>query len=519
MAVAFDSSLESPKTSLVRHGDDLSSTQKRGQPDPKPAEVIDQIVSGIVDRAFSQVELNAYHRRQHVHLTPQRGLKAMTRPVPTTPSKMVYPTNRPNWWDSTHRLLNLLTVSNQEEPISEADLDKIRQVASHVIQVGDPVQSLLFLKLLSDFIVFGAKGIFFEVLNSLRSVHPDIDIYFKDVDVDEPDEGPVFTPEAIDRIFQFFEEEYQYPAGILSAQDLSALPGLVEEMIESEDGSIRGWVVYNDQMVEDPHVVPVFAIRKEGTTHVFIFDSVGHTFSPEKADLKTSASLEALIAHFQDKPDQLAIYSYQIRRQNSDLGCSTFAILDLKNLLERHLSGPGDIVDFYASQKGNLKPKLGNPTLALDSRLPIFEISTLPPEMMKVTQSFGRIRQYSKESPVDDHVPSVMRFSSSWQTFRKPQTFADLDSTVSEIARTAPDGSVKNLYVDSKRLKFIVYLLGLHFNQPLSLSPSSHPRALPKVGRRLFGDDEDYKAGDPMLVPFSPPVDPLPDEPPPADLD
>lgn len=471
MSLEFDPKLHGPKVNevLVRR---TSSSQTR-KPNQSPTQIADEIVQGIVDSAFSQAELRAYQRKQHAYMTPASGSKLMIHPLASSPSKHPYPAHRqrPNWLDSTHRLLNRLAESNQEEPVSSEDLAQIHQVADDIIRVGDPIQSLLFLKLLSDFIFAGAKGIFFYVLKSLRSKHPDIEIYFKDVDVDDPDEGPAFTPEAIARIFRFFEEEYEYPVGLLSVQPLSALPGLVEGMFVSDDDAMHGWVVYNDEIEDDPHTVPIFAIKKEGKTHIFIFDAQGHTFSKDKEELKISASLEKLIEHFKDAdPDQLAIYSYQNRRQFSDLGCSTFVILDLKNLLERHIRGPGNIVDFYASQGEALQPKLGNSKLPGEITIPIYEISTLPAEMMKVTQSHTRIRQYSVVSPVDDQVPNVERYSDSGATYSKPQDFADLTVTVSEISRVDPDGHLLNLYVDQKRLKFIVTLLSLQFKS------DHHPR-------------------------------------------
>ncbi len=89
----------------------------------------------------------------------------------------------------------------------------------------------------------------------------------------------MLNEKALAQILHFFSEEYGYPKGILKTAAASQIPSLVEQIMEAKDDSMRGWAVSNDQDLLDPHIVPVFAIRKKGKTHVFIFDSVGHLFS------------------------------------------------------------------------------------------------------------------------------------------------------------------------------------------------------------------------------------------------
>ncbi len=413
---------------------------------------------------------------------------------------MIYPEKRPSWWDETHRLVRHLSEINQEKPLSQSDILSVRAVARKIIEIGDPIQSMMFLKLLSEFIFIGAKRIFFDVLNDLRQSHPEIASYFQDVDVDDREEGPVFTPLAMDRIFRFFEEEYGYPQGVLSSKPLSELPRLVDRMMhEGAERDMAGWVIVNDLMRDDPHVVPVFTIKQSKRTHVFIFDSTGHNFSTNPYDQKISAALEELIKHFKDSEGVsglLSIYSYKTKRQNSDLGCGTFSTMDLKNLLERHTNGMESLVDFYQAQSPDLQPRPAAHELDPSLTLPIYELTTLPPEMMKVTQSLRGIESYRKTSPVSFSPPFVERFTPSWSTCLKIQDMSGLTASVAEIQRFDESDRPKNLYVDQKRLQFIVYLLSLHFGDL--------PHSLP-VRRVLFPQGLEEEKGSPRS-----PLPPLP---------
>jgi len=395
--------------------------------------------------------------------TPERFI---VRPLPDTPSKPINLRVTPKWWERTHRLLNHMSIANQDDIVSEADLSKIQELADVLISEKNPTELLIFLKLLSEFIFFNTKGIFFKVLAALRSVCPDINLFFRDIDSDETDEGPGLTPFAIDSIFKFFEDEFHYPA-LLSSLPLSALSASVEEiMLSSSPDSIRGWVVFNDlvKIEDDPHVVPIFVQKISGKIHLFIFDSLGH----DVATKRISASLEELINHFGtiDVKDKLAIYSYEIKRQNSSNGCSTFAILDLKNLLERQINGAGSIVEFYDCQIEAHRPRLMIRELKDDCDLPVYETDILPPEMMKVTQSFTKIREYERKPPVmsAELIPSFERLKCSGDTYTQTQDISTLRERVDEIRRVAPNGSDINLYVEQKRLSDIVYLLGRSFN-------------------------------------------------------
>jgi hypothetical protein len=410
--------------------------------------------------------------------TPER-FRTIVRPLPDTPSRLAYPPpeKRPEWWDSTHRLLNKMAIANQEGPVSREDLSRITGLAQHLIERGNPKEMLMFMKLLSEFVFIETKGIFFRVLGALCKLTPEINQFFREVPSDESDEGPGLSPLAINTIFRFFEEEYAYPSGLLSCQRLSDLPALTERMIGTEGDHMRGWVVCNDIEDYDPHVVPVFAIKAEGKTHLFIFDSLGHLIAREPSLTRISTALEQLIKHFgpMDIGDRLVIYSYKMKRQNSANGCATFSILDLKNLLERHLRGAGNIIDFYASQEAPHLPHLITRFVAEGSSMPIYELDTLPPEMMKVTQSYRKIGEYEDRPPTlsGDQIPSFERYTYMGDTDARPQTLASFHDRVLQVRRVAPNGCERNLYVDEKRLSDIVHLLARFYK--VSVEVESNP--------------------------------------------
>jgi len=394
---------------------------------------------------------------------------------------------------------------NRENPVGRDALRAVEKMAGDVVQEADSRGMLLFLKLLSQFYFHGAKQIFFRVLNELRALEPGLAPYFKDVVTDEDDEGPILTPLAIGEIFKVFESEFGYPSGLLDTAAISELPLCIDSMIHrGPNGMIRGWIVHNDRIKEDPHVVPVFAIKTEGRTHVFIFDSLGHTIPEDGSESPAiSAALEEMIAHFSDseKIDRhLAVYSYKLKRQNGwTLDCVTFSMLDLKHLMERHLRGAGNLVEFYSEQEEDHQPRLVSNCLKGTGLLPVFELDTLPPEMMKGTQSLRAIKDYGRDAPVitPRHVPSFERYSPSWQVVQKEQTVGHLLDTANQFERMSLDERPMNLYVQKKRFAYTVYLIGNYLKEKARSEEQTltHPR----VSRVLFAQQDDDSPSRPQF--------------------
>ena len=428
-----------------------------------------QLVEEFLDRAMATTNLKAYRLNRHYFTPLDSGATVLASPCargsPTLNSPRIFPA----WWEEACDQLAEITEHNQCRAVAAQELQPIQRLEQRIMQSPDPIEVLWFLKLLSEFVFEGSKGIFFRGLARLRILLPELNRFFLDLKLsDDPDEGPELTEEAIQNIFQFFEGQYHYPPGLLSVEGVSSLPDLVEELLDAPEGTMRGWVVWNDRVSrnDDPHVTPVFVIKVCGKLHVFLFDSLGHEFAKERAKRRISPALETLIARFRDIPElvsRLAIYSYKSARQRSDYGCSIFSILDLKNLLERHSSGGETIVDFYAAQESFRWPRLAIHELERNTALPVFEIDLLPPEMMKVTESLARIDQYVQEPPTLRDSPVFERLSPSLETCYSKQDLSSLKASIVAISRFNAKNRARNLYMLQKRLSFIVYLLISHF--------------------------------------------------------
>ncbi len=322
------------------------------------------------------------------------------------------------------------------------------------------------------------------MLKELRKIAPEINRYFTDIEFKEvKDEGPVLSAEGIRMLLRAEEGAFGHPAGMLSVADVSALPDLIEGMMNefSSSDMVQGWVVRNDLFRSDHHIVPVFAVKVKGKTHVFILDSLGHDVSSSLQERQLSFVLEDLIQHFRKKPSidqRLALYSYKNKRQHAtSLDCVAFSLLDLKNLAERHIRGADNLVIFFEKQSSEHQPRSITSVLTKGSVLPIFEIDILPPELMKVTQSKKQLAAYEINSPAlnTSSVPVFQRFNASGQIQQSPQTLEELKIKVSENERVS-DERAQNLYVTRKRLAQTVHVIARHYfekEKQLSQSPPS----------------------------------------------
>jgi len=304
-------------------------------------------------------------------LTPERRT-LLKLPLPGTPSRVSFQ-NLPDWWALIHRSLQNISEANRKRPVDPSELQSVRQVADEVIGRSNPKEILMFLKILSDFVVYDTKEVFFEVLAALRSQDSRLNCLFRETDVRDPSEGPSFSPLAINDIFHSFEEDLHYHPGVMSAQPLSLLPQLVDQFISNpqpDDCPFRCWAIWNDVKKDDPHIVPVFISKRQGKNSLYIFDSLGHClFSKDPSLKRMSFALHDLIVHFDGRQapltQPLVINSCKLQRQFSKVGCATSTILDLKHLYERHIGNFLHIDDFYRSQVNEFEPyltKLGSST-------------------------------------------------------------------------------------------------------------------------------------------------------------
>jgi hypothetical protein len=307
-------------------------------------------------------------------------------------------------------------------------------------------------------------------LGNLIKTYPELKIYFRDIHTDDPADGVGLTAHALDTQFKFFEEIYQMPLDALHTLPVSNLCQQIERLMQDDcEMPPTGFAIYNDIDEIDLHYVPVFIIKDHRKVHVFIFDSKGHVALKDPQKREISVALSTLIDHFRhiDDPERLAIYSYQIKRQNSAVGCATFTVLDLKNLIERSYRSHESLLNFYSI--GTNRPRLITQELENDASLIIYELSTLPPEMMKVTQSFRKLMEYKQHPPAlpQNQIPEFNRFTTAGTVEQKLQDFQNMNVSIEEIRRVFQDGSERNLYIEQKRLSDITNLLAYHFQLPL----------------------------------------------------
>jgi hypothetical protein len=362
---------------------------------------------------------------------------------------------------SPYRIIRDISQHNREDSITSQQKAFLNERISAIKAGASPKELLMLIKLLAEFIFFDSMGYFIDVLRTLRSQVPEIENYLYEDPYGEPLDGPMLRPLAVQTLIQFFEDKFKYPPGVLSCQPLSSLSGLVEEMIRSgEDGGCRGWTVWNDLQTYDPHIVPVFAFRAKGKVNLFIFDSVGHTLRGSPEEHSISASLRCLIDRFKDTQqiaDHIIVHSYKEQRQMASSGCSIFSLLDLKNLLERHLHKHESLSEFYQGQSGDFEPRLITEQLGA-GELPVYELNILPPEMMKVTQSLSQINRY-RMSPMhweSNLATSSPRCSFSGDMVEEIQDVCTMGDKVSNCTSFSPSEKSQNLYVEKKRLTFLI---------------------------------------------------------------
>ena len=403
-------------------------------------------------------------------LTPNR-YHALIRPLPDSPSKVQ--SSKPSWWNDAYQLIKSAYVSNKEYIIGSDSIEykSISELGDKLIKENNPIEMLMFLKLLSEKIFFGSNILFFKVLKRLRE-DSNINRFFADVSEEPEKEGPSLSTDGINAMFDFFVEEFHFMRNSLTAQKLSNLHHLVSVALDSPDNSRCGWAIYNDIGDENGHVVPIFVVKKRGELNLFVFDSLGHIISKGECPKIDSPDIQNLIDNFKEiESGRLSIYSYKCRRQHCPIGCAIFAIHDLKQLMER--DNKKSIVDFYSQ----FPLRMLNRDLHVNDNLPIYEIEILPPEMMKVSQSIKEIETYISESSALSSITSP-RSTSSGEIVPKKQDAFSLKESLSKCQCVYSKDVKRNLYFEKKRMTDIVLILSRHF---ISSRLIPIPKYFPKV--------------------------------------
>lgn len=403
-------------------------------------------------------------RREGPFLTPERkGL--LIRPLPATPSTNPYAGAA--WYQIIESKLKEMEKF-QKEVIEEGEeedfIDKAPELLALVKRQScdQPKDLLLLLKLLASHLVPGVERAFYYVLNELCEEVPAINEYMRKVS-GQSGEGPVLTPKGVQKILEFFETTYDFAKGVLSTQPVSRLPFLVEEMTASyKEGEFRGWAVYCDNFEAEKHIVPVFAICHGGKVHVFVTDSLGHNVNEREPRFTLlSPALNILRSRSAHLGNRIELYSYQHKRQNGQVECAVFSILDLKCLYEMHVKKEGQsILEFCLSQSEPFRPKVVTREMLRNRYdLPFNELSALPPSMMKSVQSLTQFRKL--EALYAEYLDGydASRFDCYGETHKQMQDKTNLFEKVRSSTFKNLEGYEQNYYATKKRFSYIVYLI------------------------------------------------------------
>ena len=226
---------------------------------------------------------------------------------------------------------------------------------------------------------------------------------------------------------------------------------------------MKGFVITNPP--DDPHLSPIFILKTGSTVQILSSDSKGHEISSKARVYDMCKALEIIKNKFCFKEkyfENLEIFSCKLQRQKDIVSCPIFSILDLKNLVERHREDGDTIFDFF---KSCTSTRLIMHEMMDDSDLKLSEIGLLPPEMMKVTQSYSDLKTYASHSPelTGGRSPTFIRKSPEGAQVFSTQTMDVLNASVMRAKCMSPRSHPISKYVDKKRWGFIITILESHF--------------------------------------------------------
>ncbi len=142
---------------------------------------------------------------------------------------------------------------------------------------------------------------------------------------------------------------------------------------------LRACTLYPDNSRPDRHVMPLILRKIEGKIEILCTDSVGR---------EEGGWIESLTTFLKEKGICGDSYNLNIRRQRDPDNCAIFVISDIC----QYVSLKNKNIDLFSFAK---EERL----LVEKSDLTIYDFKTLPPQMMKLTQSFSQIREYAQQNP------------------------------------------------------------------------------------------------------------------------
>jgi hypothetical protein len=338
-------------------------------------------------------------------------------------------------WDQLEELLASAHTENQHHPLPQPLVDKIQSLVLPILAANRTRDILYLTSLLSSHNFFYTKDWFHQALDRLIASFPHLNPYFSGRD-------HILTPESTKILLSHFEKTYGFEPNILSCEPLENLFSLIENFLSSEPSTaIKGWILYKK---DHDHLTPVFVKKEKNSLQILITNSQGLVQNGFVFDECKKLSFPQF---------HTFLYTCSSARQRDGSSCPVFSLLDLKNLLEAYHDGK-DIFSFLSSQP--LKELLSQ-----DPSMKVFSFSTLPPYMMKVTQSIKQLTSYYRASPdlFSGHSPVFIRRSPTQEVLQTLQTLDLLKTCVETNSFINPSGDVLNKYIERKYLQCVQIIL------------------------------------------------------------
>lgn len=333
-------------------------------------------------------------------------------------------------WEDLRKMLSSAHQDNRKRPLDKETIILLNDTIDVKLRKSSTSDLIYLLGLVAKYNFLESKRLAMRILATLKEKHSQFEGYLKGKNL-------IFTPKAIDLILKYHEQLYQWPEGEISLCCVDDLMFKLEEI--QKNSTPRALILYSPNQ---DHVIPAFIKLQENRLKIAIIDSEGY---------RRNSFWATKLREKLKQRDDLSIYYYKNLRQRDGFSCATFSILDLRNILEGE-SSDRDLFEFIENH-GEIK-KIDSPSE--------YTFNILPPEMMKVTQSFKQLARY-RSSPThsspDVYFPVFARKSPTHENVFVFQTLDTLDKTVDRNIYYAPDGYRLNKYVEKKYLTFLYRLV------------------------------------------------------------
>lgn len=323
-------------------------------------------------------------------------------------------------------------------------LTKTEDLIDQKLETDNPQKLLEILAMISTYNYCGSRKYVYKIIDKFKQIFPDTELYFKGKD-------KIITPEGVKIILNKMQAKNDWPDDAVTCHDVENLPSLIEEVRSSLDHEInKGWVL---SAQGTDHLTPVYIQTRGKKCKILISDSQG--LSGEKVILTQFKKI------FQDDKN-MEVFVCSSVRQKDGCSCPVFSILDLDNIIYGNQCGR-DIFEFF---KENIHLKAPR-DLSDGKSLKVWGVDTLPPEMMKVTQSIRELTKYRKESTdlCEGLIPVKTKISPTGDITFEFQNMFNLYKRVDESSTYNEDGYQLNKYIEKKYFLFTQIIIQFLVNK------------------------------------------------------